>query len=72
MNIDEAIQMLKDEKKRGVRNIVIAHWTAEAFDRQDDAAWAVITDRVMDLDWSMIGDSVLELIADAEQDQDIA
>lgn len=71
MSIDEAIQMLLDEKRKGVTNVVIAHWTADQFERQDDAAWAVISDLVMDLDWGHINDSVLELIEEAEVDQGI-
>jgi len=40
MTIDEAIENLKLVKKKGVKSLVLAYWTAEDFNRNDDAQWA--------------------------------
>ena len=40
MTIDQAIENLKLVKKRGVKSLVLAYWTAEDFNRNDDAQWA--------------------------------
>lgn len=53
MNIDDAIEYLKAEKKRGIENIIIAWWSADMFNRKDDATWAELTGLVDDnMDWA--------------------
>jgi len=62
MKIKDAIKLLKEEEKNGVKNIIMAYWTAEAFDRKDDSSWREDVDIVdSDYDWS----------ADQEAIQDI-
>ena len=39
MTIDEAIENLKAEKRRGTKSIIIAWWHADMFNRQDDDTW---------------------------------
>lgn len=39
MTIDEAIQDLKAAKKRGVKSVVLAWWSADMFERIDDETW---------------------------------
>lgn len=60
MTIDEAIQNLKDAKKRGVKNIVLAWWDASMFDREDDAEWAADAEKIEeDFDWSSTHEDIL-------------
>jgi len=62
MKIKDAIKLLKEEEKNGVKNIILAYWTAEAFNRKDDSSWREDVDIVdSDYDWS----------ADQEAIQDI-
>lgn len=71
MQIDDAIKMLRDEKKRGVEHIIIAHWTAEQFDRTDSRIWAYISDAVMDADWSDVNTTLEDMVEEVLVDQDI-
>jgi hypothetical protein len=53
MKIDEAIEALQEEKKNGTKNIILAYWTAEDFEREDDLAWREDLEILdTDLDWS--------------------
>jgi uncharacterized protein YidB (DUF937 family) len=53
MNIDDAIEYLQKEKKHGVKNIIVAWWSADMFKREDDATWSEMTGWVDDnMDWS--------------------
>lgn len=65
MNINDAIKMLRDAKKEGVKSIVFAYWTADMFDREDDEAWEASASAADDIDWSMTHDLLCEAI---EQD----
>ena len=69
MGIDEAIEMLRQEKKRGVKHIIISHWTAEQFERKDDSAWASACDAVMDADWGSVNDCVDDMVSDAANEE---
>ena len=46
MNIDELIKNLQSMKKRGTKNIVYVLWTADEFDRKDDAKWAQLAEDI--------------------------
>ena len=60
MTIDEAIQNLKDAKKRGVKSIVLAWWDASMFDREDDDEWAADVEQIDDkFDWSSTQEDIL-------------
>jgi hypothetical protein len=53
MKIEEAIKILKEEKKNGTKNIILAYWKAEDFDRKDNKGWKKDVDILEeDLDWS--------------------
>jgi len=53
MTIDEAIENLKDAKKRGVKSVILAWWDALDFSRQDDEAWEHAAEMVeRKHDWS--------------------
>jgi hypothetical protein len=59
MTIDEAIENLKDAKKRGVKSIIMAWWDALEFSRQDDEAWEHAADLVeRKMDWSGTHDDI--------------
>lgn len=59
MTIDEAIELLKDEKKAGVKSVILAWWNADMFGRQDDDAWADAADIVeRKHDWSSTNDDI--------------
>lgn len=40
MKIKEAIKDLQEMEKAGVKNIILAYWEAEDFNRDDDRTWA--------------------------------
>jgi hypothetical protein len=64
MTIDEAIENLKAAKKRGVKNIVLAYWEADQFEREDDDVWAEAADRIeRKMDWSATHDDISVLLA---------
>lgn len=59
MTIDEAIENLKAEKRRGTKSVIIAWWDAEQFGRADDEAWENATDVVeRKHDWSSTHDDL--------------
>ena len=59
MKIDDAIKSLLEVKKRGVKNIIFAHWEADLFDKQDDKDWEFLCDFIDDkMDWSSTFDSI--------------
>lgn len=72
MHIDAAIQMLREEKKRGVKHVLVSHWTADQFGRTDNKVWNYIADAVMDADWSHINDTLDEMVEEVLIDQQIA
>lgn len=71
MHIDDAIRLLKAEKKRGVQHIILAHWTADQFGRTDNKIWGYISDAVMDADWGHINDNLDEMVEEVLIDQEI-
>jgi hypothetical protein len=53
MKIEEAIKALQEEKKNGTKNVIMAYWTAEDFEREDDAAWQEDLEIIdTDMEWS--------------------
>jgi len=53
MKIKQAIKELQELEKNGVKNIILAFWEADNFDREDDKAWAEDVEIVDDsFDWS--------------------
>ena len=53
MTIDEAIELLKAEKKAGVKSVIVAWWQADMFGRSDDEAWEHAAEMVeRKHDWS--------------------
>jgi hypothetical protein len=60
MTIDEAIKRLQAEKAAGIKNIVLAWWSADMFGRVDDEEWAYDAATVEEnLDWSSTHDNIL-------------
>lgn len=60
MTINEAIQNLQAAKKRGVKNIILAWWSADQFDRADDETWASDAEKIdEDFDWSATHEDLL-------------
>jgi hypothetical protein len=59
MTVDEAIELLKAEKKTGVKSVIMAWWNADMFDRADDEAWEHAADIVeRKHDWSSTHDDL--------------
>lgn len=53
MTIDEAIENLKAEKRRGTKSVLIAWWNADQFQREDNDEWAEAADLIeRKHDWS--------------------
>lgn len=53
MTIDEAIELLKNAKKRGVKSVILAWWEADQFEREDNEDWEQVADRIeRKMDWS--------------------
>ena len=71
MTIDDAIEMLQSEKTRGVKHIIISHWTADQFDRADDRIWGYISDAVFDADWGFVNDTLSAMVEHVIEDQEI-
>ena len=63
MLIDDAISMLKDAKKNGAKNVVIAWWESDCFQRQEGKDWHEIC-QYMDenMDWSLTHTAIEENI----------
>jgi hypothetical protein len=62
MNINDAIKMLRNAKKEGVKDIVLAYWTADMFDQKEGDAWAEISGIIEDdMDWSMAHDQMSQI-----------
>lgn len=73
MTIDEAIKRLKEAKKSGVKNVVLAWWEAGAFplpddtQREDGNDWAAICDIIEhEMDWSNAHESIATVIDQIE------
>jgi hypothetical protein len=59
MKIDDAIKALIEVKKRGVKNIIFAHWEADLFDKEDDKDWEWLCNFIDDkIDWSSTFDNI--------------
>lgn len=70
MTVDEAIKMLQSEKTGGIKNIVLAYWTADQFGRIDDATWAHDAEVVEDkMDWSDAHDTMQDLLAMCDEEE---
>jgi len=63
MKIKDAIKLLKEEEKNGVKNIILAYWTAEAFNRKDDSSWKEDVRIVdSDYDWSADQEAIEDML----------
>ncbi len=63
MKIKDAIKLLKEEEKNGVKNIIMAYWTAESFERKDNRSWEEDLDIVdTDMDWSSSHEDIQSLL----------
>lgn len=63
MNIDEAIENLQHAKKSGVKNIILAWWSADQFQRSDDDQWAADAETVEDkMDWAETHDAIHDIL----------
>ena len=59
MKIKQAIKQLQELEKDGVKNIILAFWEADNFDREDDKDWAEDVEIVDDsFDWSATHDDL--------------
>ena len=59
MKIKQAIKELQELEKNGVKNIILAFWEADNFDREDDKDWAEDVEIVDDsFDWSATHDDL--------------
>jgi hypothetical protein len=68
MTIDDAIELLNAEKKKGVTHVILSHWTAQDFGLLElDASWPDITALVEDADWARVNDHVEQLVETAQQ-----
>jgi hypothetical protein len=63
MKIDDAIKSLMEVKKRGVKNIIFAHWEADLFDKVDDKDWEWLCDFVDNkMDWGNAYDNIVAVM----------
>ena len=63
MKIEDAIQMLVEAKNNGTKNIILAYWESDIFQKNDDGEWAEIAEQVEDqMDWSITNDGIESLI----------
>lgn len=69
MLIDDAIKMLKDEKKAGVKSLILAYWTAEILGRPDDDEFAAEAEFVEEkMDWSADYEEITEMLGSRGED----
>jgi hypothetical protein len=63
MNIDDAIHTLQEVKKNGTKNLIIAWWDSECFNRKEGKDWKSICNFVdNNMDWSSTHEGVDETI----------
>lgn len=63
MRIDDAIKMLRDDKRKGVKSVILAYWTAEFFGRPDDDAFLADSEYVeSEMDWSADNEAIEEML----------
>jgi hypothetical protein len=63
MKIEDAIELLQEEKNNGVENIILAYWTASAFNREEDSSWKKDIEIVdADYDWSEDHEAIGDLL----------
>ena len=69
MTIEEAIDLLKEQKEKGVKNIILAWWDAQMFDQEDNDQWASAVNSVEDkLDWSLAHESISDALSYFDQE----
>lgn len=67
MTIDEAIENLKQAKKQGKKNIILAWWDSKMFGKKDDEEWARICDYIDNkMDWSETHDDLTLIVSQVE------
>ena len=63
MKIKEAIEQLQELEKEGVKNIILAYWQAEDFDRKDNKSWAQDIEIIDEsFDWSNSHDELSDCL----------
>jgi hypothetical protein len=68
MKIKQAIKELQNLEKEGVKNIILAFWEAEDFDRDDDKDWVEDVELVDDsFDWSNAHEELNTFIESLQQ-----
>lgn len=68
MTIDDAIKMLKGEKKAGRNSVVLAYWTADCFDHKDNKDWDALSEAIEgNMDWSHVHDHIEDSIVFLER-----
>ena len=66
MRIDDAITELRRLKKAGVRSVLATWWTADDFNRKDDADWEHDSSSAeRHMDWSLAHGWLSELITNS-------
>jgi hypothetical protein len=66
MNIDDAIKQLQDTKEEGVKDIVLAYWTADMFNHKEGDDWAYLASQMEGIDWSRTWDDLSAALEDFE------
>lgn len=63
MKIDEAIELLQQEKENGNQNIILVYWTADAFHVKDDKEWENVVEIAdSDMDFSESTEAIIDLM----------
>jgi hypothetical protein len=63
MRIKQAIKELQELEKHGVKNIILAFWEADGFEKEDDESWAEDVEIVEDsFDWSATHEDLTNFI----------
>ena len=63
MQIDDAIKMLREEKRKGVKSVILAYWTAEFLGRPDNEEFLADSEYVeSEMDWSADNEAIEELL----------
>jgi|APGre2960657404_1045060.scaffolds.fasta_scaffold06399_12 hypothetical protein len=68
MSIDDAIRHLQQERKTGIKHVVMAYWCPEMFGMEEGPEWAAAAEIGDDIDWSNTHDQIKSKI-DEEGDK---
>ena len=65
MTIDKAIENLQKAKLEGTKNIILAYWSADGFEREDNEDWSDDAETVEELmDWSGTHEDISMILSD--------